>query len=213
MTPVGSTIVEQEILQVPSFRNTTLIKEYPSEISSAAGKSYLALNATQCTVDFIPTRFNVSVGIRGRNITVVPAGQVDDFDSQRNLTRTVVRQFELVSNDLTNFYESILGNAFLSSIVAWNMSSNENGTIPETEATLRGLENAVTAMVESMLAAYGAAQLMVGNFSQDREANVTIRVFVIGELVYVVAIAVLNALVLLAVVVEAIPDPSPAITI
>ncbi|KAK2030811.1 hypothetical protein LX32DRAFT_311069 [Colletotrichum zoysiae] len=173
-------------------------------ISIAAGKSYLALNATQCTVDFTPTRFNVSVGIRGRNITVVPAGQVDDFDPQRNLTRTVVRQFELISNDLTNFYESILGNAFLSSVTAWNMSSNQNGTVRETEATLRGLENAVTAMAESMLAAYGAAQLMVGNFSEDREANVTIGVFVIGELAYVVAIAVLNALVLLAVVAETI---------
>ncbi|KAK2041415.1 hypothetical protein LZ31DRAFT_633367 [Colletotrichum somersetense] len=173
-------------------------------ISIAAGKSYLALNATQCTVDYTSTRFNVSVGIRGRNITVVPAGQVDDFDPQRNLTRTVVRQLELISNDLTNFYESILGNAFLSSVTAWNMSSNENGTVPKTEATLRGLENAVTAMAESMLAAYGAAQLMVGNFFEDKEANVTIGVFVIGELAYVVAIAVLNALVLLAVVVEAI---------
>ncbi|KAI8180765.1 hypothetical protein KHU50_002886 [Colletotrichum sp. SAR 10_65] len=173
-------------------------------VSIAAGKSYLALNATQCTVDFTPTRFNVSVGIRGRNITVIPEGQIDDFDSQRNLTRTVVRQFELISNDLTNFYESILGNAFLSSITAWNISSNENGTVPEAEATLRGLENAVTAMTESMLAAYGAAQLMVGNFSEEREANVTIGVFVIGEIVYVVAIAILNALVLLAVVVETI---------
>ncbi|CAI0646449.1 unnamed protein product [Colletotrichum noveboracense] len=173
-------------------------------VSIAAGKSYLALNATQCTVDFTPTRFNVSVGIRGRNITVIPESQIDDFDSQRNLTRTVVRQFELISNDLTNFYESILGNAFLSSITAWNISSNENGTIPEAEATLRGLENAVTAMTESILAAYGAAQLMVGNFSEEREANVTIGVFVIGEVVYVVAIAILNALVLLAVVVETI---------
>ncbi|KAK2756016.1 hypothetical protein CKAH01_17230 [Colletotrichum kahawae] len=137
-------------------------------VSIAAGKSYLALNATQCTVDFKPTRFNVSVGIRGRNITVIPEGQIDDFDSQRNLTRTV------------------------------------NGTTTEAEATLRGLENAVTAMTESMLAAYGAAQLMVGNFSEEREANVTIGVFVIGEIVYVVAIAILNALVLLAVAVETI---------
>ncbi|KAK2058713.1 hypothetical protein LY76DRAFT_654428 [Colletotrichum caudatum] len=189
------------IVAVGVAHSSESIRRY---ISIAAGKSYLPLNATQCTVDFTPTRFNVSVGIRGRNITVVPAGQVDDFDPQRNLTRTVVRQFELISNDLTNFYESILGNAFLSSVTAWNMSSNENGTIPETEATLVGLENAVTAMAESVLAAYGAAQLMVGNFSEDREANVTIGVFVIGELAYVVAIAVLNTLVLLSVVAEAI---------
>ncbi|KAL3293437.1 hypothetical protein RB213_012751 [Colletotrichum asianum] len=83
----------------------------------------------------------------------------------RNLTRTVMRQSKLISNDVTNFYESIQGNAFLSSITAWNISSNENGTVPEAEATLRGLENAVTAISESILAAYGAAELMVGNFS------------------------------------------------
>ncbi|GKT49615.1 uncharacterized protein ColSpa_09796 [Colletotrichum spaethianum] len=171
-------------------------------ISIAAGQSYLALNATQCIVDFTPTLFNVSVGIRGRNITVSPVGEVEDFNPERNLTRTVVRQFELISNDLTSFYESVLGNAFLSSIAAWNMSSSENGTVPEDEATLRGLENAITAMADSMLTAYGAAQLMVGNYSEARQAEVTIGVFVVGEKIYVIAVAVLNALVILAVAIE-----------
>ncbi|KZL84139.1 hypothetical protein CI238_02756 [Colletotrichum incanum] len=171
-------------------------------ISIAAGESYLALNATQCTVDFTPTLFNISVGIRGRNITVSPVGEVVDFNPGRNLTRTVVRQFELISNDLTSFYESVLGNAFISSIAAWNMSHNENGAVSEGGATLRGLENAITAMADSMLAAYGAAQLMVGNYSESRQAEVTIGVFVVGEKTYVVAVAVLNALVILAVTVE-----------
>ncbi|GJC78313.1 hypothetical protein ColLi_01151 [Colletotrichum liriopes] len=171
-------------------------------ISIAGGESYLALNATQCTVDFTPTLFNISVGIRGRNVTVSPVGEVEDFNPQRNLTRTVVRQFELISNDLTSFYESVLGNAFLSSIAAWNMSHNENGAVSEGEATLRGLENAITAMADSMLAAYGAAQLMVGNYSESRQAEVTMGVFVIGEKIYVIAVAVPNSLVILAVTVE-----------
>ncbi|KAK1977753.1 hypothetical protein LZ30DRAFT_247406 [Colletotrichum cereale] len=171
-------------------------------ISIAAGESYLALNATQCVVDFTPTLFNVSVGIRGRNITVSPIHEVEDFDPERNLTRTVVRQFELISNDLTSFYESVLGNAFLSSITSWNMSFNENGAFAEGEATVRGLENAITAMADSMLAAYGAAQLIVGNFSDSKQAVVTVGVFRIGGTIYVVAIAVLNALVVLAVAIE-----------
>ncbi|WYZ35699.1 hypothetical protein EsH8_X_000346 [Colletotrichum jinshuiense] len=173
-------------------------------VSIAAGKSYLALNATQCTLDFTPTLFNVSVGIKGRNVTVMPLKDIEDFDPQRNITRTVVRQFELISNDLTSFYESVLGNAFLASITAWNMSSNENGTVSEAHATLRGLENAITSMSDSMLAAYGAAQLMVGNFSKSTQADVTVGVFVIGERLYIVAIAALNAVVILAVIVEAV---------
>ncbi|KAF0321139.1 hypothetical protein GQ607_011544 [Colletotrichum asianum] len=277
ITPVSSTIVEQEILRVPSFKNTTLIKEYPSEISRAAhrsqqskdfsltplevvsnnircigpqtrenrqhlvpyiyeGRSYGVgssvgiqdtaitnrasavdysfhedgyLPQVQCSynrsIDFVigrefPSRiFGVSgwlpdsvgsqqyseyvghstdtivaVGVAHspesiRRYVSMAAGKIhlamNATQCTRNLTRTVMRQSKLISNDVTNFYESIQGNAFLSSITAWNISSNENGTVPEAEATLRGLENAVTAISESILAAYGAAELMVGNFS------------------------------------------------
>ncbi|KAK1528381.1 uncharacterized protein CCOS01_06215 [Colletotrichum costaricense] len=72
------------------------------------------------------------------------------------------------------------------------------------EVVLRALKSSVVAMAESMLAAYGAAQLIVGNFFEQRGANETIEEFVIREKVYLVAIAVFNALVILAVVREAL---------
>ncbi|KAM0279430.1 hypothetical protein ACHAQH_004590 [Verticillium albo-atrum] len=173
-------------------------------IGFVAGQSYLALNATQCTVDFTPRLFNVSVALAGRNITVTPLEEIEDFDPKRNVTRTVVRQFELISNDLTNFYESVLGNAFLSSIRAWNISNNANGAATEEFATLRGLENSIMAMTDSMLAAYGAAQVMVGGFSEEQEADVTVETLVIGQRAYIIAVAILNSFILVAVIVEAI---------
>ncbi|PNH36841.1 hypothetical protein VD0004_g9924 [Verticillium dahliae] len=173
-------------------------------VGIAAGASYRALNATQCTVDFTPRLFNVSVALAGRNITVTPLDETDDFDPQRNITRTVVRQFELISNDLTNFYESVLGNAFLSSIRAWNISYNANGAATEEFATLRGLENSMTAMADSMLAAYGAAQVMVGNFTDEREVDVTVETLAIGQRAYIIAVAILNAFIVAAVIEEAI---------
>ncbi|CRK25868.1 hypothetical protein BN1723_013723 [Verticillium longisporum] len=166
-------------------------------VGIAAGESYRALNATQCTVDFTP-RIKL---LRSRP----PYSYLtDDFDPPRNITRTVVRQFELISNDLTNFYESVLGNAFLSSIRAWNISYNANGAATEEFATLRGLENSVTAMADSMLAAYGAAQVMVGNFTEEREVDITVETLVIGQRAYIIAVAILNALTVAAVIEEAI---------
>ncbi|KAM0330165.1 hypothetical protein ACHAQA_004338 [Verticillium albo-atrum] len=173
-------------------------------IAIAAGESYRALNATQCTVDFTPRLFNVSVALAGRNITVTPMEEIEDFNPDRNVTRTLMRQFELISNDLTAFYESVLGNAFLSSIRAWNISNNANGAATEDFATLRGLENSITAMTDSMLAAYGAAQVMVGNFSEEQAVDVTVETLVIGQRAYIIAVAILNVLILAAVVVEAI---------
>lgn len=41
-------------------------------VAIASGKSYQNLNSTQCTLDYIPTKFEVNVELQGRNITVTP---------------------------------------------------------------------------------------------------------------------------------------------
>ncbi|KAL0931886.1 uncharacterized protein CTRU02_212839 [Colletotrichum truncatum] len=169
-------------------------------ISIAAGDNYKALNTTQCTVDFLPTLFQLSVDVKDRSIAVVPLKGIEakDLDPQRTLTRTAVRQFDLISNSLTNYYDSVLGNAFLSSIAAWNTSFNEQGLASEADATLHGLQNSITAMMDSILVAYGAAQLVVGNFSQPTTAEVVVDVFVLGNQAYIGAVALLNAIIILA---------------
>ncbi|KAH7362274.1 hypothetical protein B0T11DRAFT_280536 [Plectosphaerella cucumerina] len=180
------------------------IKSPRRYLSIAAGQGYRSLNASQCTVDFTPKRFDVYVNLRDRSIRVHPRETIDDFDPERNITKTAMRQFELMSNDLTNLYQSVLGGTFLSSASAWNMSNNPDDTVTEDEATLRGLENSITAMSDSMLAAYGAAQLMVGNITQTREVRLEMTTFVIGQTSYIVAVAVLNAIILLVVIAEGV---------
>ena len=101
----------------------------------------------------------------------MPGPIIPDFNPERYLTRLVVRQLELISNDLTNLYVSLLGDALNSSIGTWNISQCSRA-ITEAEATLAGLTNSMVAMTDDMMAAYASAQLMVGRFSVGQTAVV-----------------------------------------
>ncbi|OCL07572.1 hypothetical protein AOQ84DRAFT_408733 [Glonium stellatum] len=168
-----------------------------------AGESYAFLNATQCTLDFAPTLFNISVNLPNRTTAVTPDHGIPDFNVERNLTRTVVRQLELISNDLTNLCVSLLGDALNSSIGAWNISQGGRA-VTEAEATLAGLTNSVIAMTDDMTAAYASAQLMVGRFSVEQTAVVQLSAARFGQTAYVYAIFGLNLAILLIVVAEAV---------
>ncbi|KAK1640055.1 hypothetical protein BDP81DRAFT_446443 [Colletotrichum phormii] len=82
-------------------------------ISIAAGEDYEALNATQCTIDFVATLFNVSVDLKDRSILVVPSKSIEDFDPRRYLTRAIIRQFDSISNSLQSFHGSVLGDVIV----------------------------------------------------------------------------------------------------
>lgn len=175
-------------------------------LAIAAGSAYKFLNNTQCEFAFVPTLFNVTVDMGNLNITVTPAATMTDFNPQRNITRTVVRQFELMSNDMTNLYVSLLGEAFNSSIEAYKMSriSASRDPIPEDEAVLVGLTNSMTAMTDDMLVAYASAQLMVGRLFTPQPAKVYVYALQFGQPGYIYAIFSLNLLIIFAVVFEAV---------
>lgn len=175
-------------------------------LAIAAGEAYSFLNSTQCEFGFTPTLFNVTVDMGNLNITVRPVTTMQDFNPQRNITRTVVRQFELMSNDMTNLYVSLLGEAFNSSIAAYKMSraSASRDPFSEEEATLAGLTNSITAMADDMLVAYASAQLMVGRQFTQQPAKVYVYALQFGQPAYIYAIFGLNLLIILAVVFEAV---------
>lgn len=175
-------------------------------LAIAAGEAYGFLNNTQCEFDFIPMLFNVTVDMGMLNITVRPNSMMRDFDPQRNITRTVVRQFEIMSNDMTNLYVSLLGEAFNSSIAAYKMSRASASRDPFTdeEATLAGLTNSITAMADDMLVAYASAQLMVGRMFTQQPARVYVYALQFGQPGYIYAIFTLNLLIICAVLVEAV---------
>jgi len=174
-------------------------------LAIAAGEAYAFLNNTQCEFDFTPTLFNVTVDIGSLNVTVQPIRPVPDFNPERNITRTVLRQFELMSNDLTNLYVSLLGEAFNSSIAAYSMSrAYQNLTsIPQEEAVMHAVSESMVSMADTMLIAYASAQLMVGKMSMEQPAEVHIYALQFGQPVYIYAIFTFNLLVICAVAFEA----------
>lgn len=175
-------------------------------VAITAGEAYQMLNSTQCEIDFQPMLFNVTVDLANLNISVAADQSIPDFNPQRNLTRTVVRQFELLSNDLTNLYVSLLGDAFNSSIVAYKMMRRTASSEPfsDEDATLIGLANSITSMADEMLGAYAAAQLMVGRQFGPQSATVYRYGLQFGQPVYIYSIFALNLLIILAVLIEAV---------
>ena len=172
----------------------------------AAGKSYDALNATQCTITFIPRTFNVSVSLSDRFINVTDSSSGIDFAASRNLTHVLTRQFELITNDQTNLYVSLIGDSFNSSIASYNssVSSNDSQSPSEASATLAGLTNSVTAMVDDLLVAYSSAQLMIMNDTSLVPTTVEVHAFRYGSGLYIYLTFAINTAVLLLVVEEAL---------
>ncbi|KAG6358616.1 hypothetical protein INS49_012134 [Diaporthe citri] len=131
----------------------------------AAGTTYANLNRTQCETFYTPTMFNVSVELGGKNTTVAPVtgnDTVQDIEPSGNSTFLVNWQVQLIASDQTSFYSSPVGNSFNTSIRNY-MSSQlllYNSTPSAENASLRGLENSITAMVDSMLTVYAGPQAM-----------------------------------------------------
>ena len=175
-------------------------------LAIAAGKSYDTLNATQCTITFIPRTFNVSVSLSDHFINVTDSSSGIDFAASRNLTHVLTRQFELIANDQTNLYVSLIGNSFNSSIASYNssISSNDSQSPSEASATLAGLTNSVTAMVDDLLVAYSSAQLMIMNDTSLVPATVEVHAFRYGSGLYIYLTFAINTVVLLLVAEEAL---------
>ena len=172
----------------------------------AAGKSYDNLNATQCTINFIPRIFDVSVSLSDHLINVTDSSSGIDFAARRNLAHILTRQFELIANDQTNRYVSLIGDSFNSSIASYNISvsSNDTQSPSEASATLAGLTNSVTAMVDDLLVAYSSAQLMIMNDTSLVPATVKFHAFRYGSELYIYLTFVINTVILLLVVEEAL---------
>ena len=189
---------DEAIVALSVFTNDLSPRRY---LAIVAGSSYNSLNATQCSLDFTPMLFNISVAIAGRNISVVPDAQAADFDPVRNLTRTAMTHFSGISAIETNFYLYQVGNALNSSIAGWKISHPD---ARDNEATLAGLEQAFLAMADDILVGFGSAQFVVGNFSKTAASLVQVNALRFGTAIYIYAVFAINALIVLAFAAEAL---------
>ncbi|RAK95481.1 uncharacterized protein BO80DRAFT_418752, partial [Aspergillus ibericus CBS 121593] len=177
-------------------------------VAAAAGASYRALNASQCLVTFIPTWFQVDVAVKDKTISISKLNtsspsqreEETDIDPTNRTIHVVMRQLELISNDLTSFYRSTLGDAFNTSIA--DATTNLNSTSPSpshpisnTSAALTGIQNTYISLLDDILSCYASAQLIVGNFTLPATATVRIDALRLGSRVYIIAVFVVSLLV------------------
>jgi hypothetical protein len=174
-------------------------------LSIAAGADYHFLNATQCSFSFTPMAFDVNVDKLSSKITVTPGYKVEDIEPTKMLAHTAVRQFELISNDQTNLYQSLFGNSIVSSIANYNISQhNSSAALPEETASLTGLTSSLTAMLDDILGAYASAQLRVSNQTLSTRTSIRVISMQVGQTLYIFVELVINIVILIIVIAEAI---------
>lgn len=169
---------------------------------------YASLNSTQCNIDFQSAIYNVTVDLDNRNITVKLAGHENsdtkyDIEPSGLLTFLTTWQFYLMASDQTSLYSSLIGNSIKASINNYVINSNNFQIKPE-DAALGGLQNSITAMTDDLLTCYASAQLMVANNTTPSPVAITIKALQFGERKYIILVVVLNTLLILLVLEEAI---------
>ncbi|GFF90858.1 hypothetical protein IFM60648_09212 [Aspergillus lentulus] len=141
-----------------------------------------------------------------RNITVARLdGAATSIDPTHRIAHVVTRQLELISNDLTSFYRSTLGDALNASISDYRTAvavTSPNISLSEEQIVLTGLENAIVSFVDDMLVAYASAQLVVGGFATPASAAVHVSALRLGSRVYIVATAAITGVIVLLVIAE-----------
>lgn len=175
----------------------------------ATGDYYSDLNKVQCAVTFIPTRFNVTVDISGRNITVRKVSEsssVYDIDPHHNITHITMRQLELIANDQTNFYRSTVGDTFNASISDYRTSiaNTTKENMSESAIIMKGVENALISLVDDMLVAYASAQSMVAGFKKPAPTLVYVDAIRVGSRGYIISSACIILVIIALVIAEAI---------
>ncbi|KAJ5855485.1 uncharacterized protein N7529_009429 [Penicillium soppii] len=176
----------------------------------AAGDYYSDLDKVQCAVTFVPTRFNVTVNISDRNITVrkviESSTSVHDIDPHHNITHVTMRQLELISNDQTCFYRSTVGDTFNASISDYRTSitNSTKGNITESAIIMKGVENALTSLLDDMLVAYASAQSIVAGFKKPAPTLVYVAALRVGSRGYIISSASIIVIIIVLVIAEAI---------
>jgi hypothetical protein len=136
---------------------STTISSRSRYLAIAAGNSYSNLNNVQCVANFVPATFNISVGIAGKNITVTPVSSPDGMNAP---THVLMRQLELISNDQTGIYTSLVGDSLNASVSNHQTAispGGHRGSISDDNVMLIGVTNSITAMLDDMLVVYSSA--------------------------------------------------------
>ncbi|KAF7533606.1 hypothetical protein G7Z17_g13485 [Cylindrodendrum hubeiense] len=176
-----------------------------------AGKSYSPLNQTQCEVSFSPAKFNVTVDMVAKNISVTrihrDAQQQLDIDTTRGLVNVSFHGVGYLSQTLTTLYTSVLGDSFLRNIQnVQERNGHADGIASDAIASdaITGIEEGLELLLDHFLGSSGAGQVMLQNGTKEVDTTMTLQVVRFGNSKMAYAALGMTTVILIAAIVEAI---------
>jgi hypothetical protein len=159
----------------------------------------------QCSVEFQPSLFAVSANLTSKAITVIQKpllqGQsIENIEPSGNLTANVMLSLDRLSRMSNNFDQSVLGGP-----ISWNVVNvnNSNPGLTEEEADILGLEDSITAILDDLLFAFGAAELVLAQATTPTPFSGSYDSIKVGSDKYIFATLGINVAVLIFLAAEA----------
>ncbi|KAK4956234.1 hypothetical protein LTR10_005755 [Elasticomyces elasticus] len=174
-------------------------------VIAAGSKGYNQFDQAQCEVVFQPSAFNVTANITSKQIVVSPKPGVGAAVTQLpniTITANAINSVNLLSRMSSSIYTSVLGDALARNLVSVIDQTDPADTKIKQSEVLRSLEDSFSAVLDDILGAYGAAQIVLSRDTDVVSVIPTGRTTRIGEPIYIYLAAGLTGLVLLVQLVE-----------
>ncbi|MCJ1389393.1 hypothetical protein MMC18_002250 [Xylographa bjoerkii] len=160
-----------------------------------------------CSVAFALSNFTVTVNTIAQSILVNPqfaaSHLLTDIEPSGRLIANAMYSVRLLSFMSTSLYVSVLGETLFRNIETLRARhSNDTPTADSPSVANAAVAESFAAILDDVLVAYGAAQLVLANASSTVPVTGVYQAVRIGQNTYIYATLAVNILLLLAVVVE-----------
>ena len=172
-------------------------------IAIAAGKDhYKELDQIQCEVFYTPTIFNVTIDRSQQSISVVPqdSAEAHDIDPTHRLQAHAIHSLYLLARMSPSLYVSVLGESLSRNI---ERMQKQRPHLPRAEVVTLAVAESFTAIIDDILVAYGASQIVNAQDTTLTAAHGIVEAAQIGQPFYHNLVWTLNSLIIMIVAFEA----------
>ena len=155
----------------------------------------------QCSLEFVPTVFTVTVNVTRQSINVTAKGTTTtDPDPTDLLKKNTVLSLKFLSTMSLSLYVSVLGDAFSANL---NTTKQNFPDMAPPDAALRATEDSFEAILDDILGVYGSSQISMHHDMTRSNIKGCFDSYRIGQPLVHTLTLVLNLLIVLGILIEA----------
>ncbi|KAK7932077.1 hypothetical protein PG985_002789 [Apiospora marii] len=164
---------------------------YYAAFATLPDSTYGFLDKLQCQIFYETTLFDVAVNVTNHTIEVRPTQTLAGWEGRVPLARAATRRLNMMGQVFgATQWKSLLCDTFLTNVAT--LQSIQGGRTSRNDSTPYGVALTLESMVDSLLGALSAAQLVVLAESYNVTADLDAPAFRIGTSGYVLASFILN---------------------